>query len=91
MTGAPLSMMELATELMSCGATVSAVVLSRKGGLLGELSRRGIKVLPDKAELSYKTAIKADLVIAGSAVCESWIGKPFYKQFESFSSNVSIV
>ncbi|KAG9459331.1 hypothetical protein H6P81_003839 [Aristolochia fimbriata] len=73
MTGAPLSMMELATELMSCGATVSAVVLSRKGGLMGELTRRGIKVLPDKAEFSYKTAMKADLVIAGSAVCESWI------------------
>lgn len=74
MTGAPLSMMELATELLSCGATVSAVVLSRKGGLLSELSRRRIKVLEDKAELSFKTAMKADLVIAGSAVCASWIG-----------------
>ncbi|XP_058111539.1 uncharacterized protein LOC131254853 [Magnolia sinica] len=73
MTGAPLSMMELATELLSCGGTVSAVVLSKKGGLMGELTRRGIRVLKDKAELSYKTAMKADLVIAGSAVCSSWI------------------
>ncbi|XP_038713715.1 uncharacterized protein LOC120007519 isoform X2 [Tripterygium wilfordii] len=73
MTGAPLSMMELATELLSCGATVSAVVLSKKGGLMTELSRRKIKVLEDKADLSFKTAMKADLVIAGSAVCASWI------------------
>jgi len=75
MTGAPLSMMELATELLSCGATVSAVVLSKKGGLMSELARRRIKVLEDKADLSFKTAMKADLVIAGSAVCASWIGK----------------
>lgn len=75
MTGAPLSMMELATELLSCGATVSAVVLSKKGGLMPELVRRRIKVLEDKADFSFKTAMKADLVIAGSAVCASWIGK----------------
>ncbi|KAJ4828686.1 hypothetical protein Tsubulata_050139, partial [Turnera subulata] len=73
MTGAPLSMLELATELLSCGATVSAVVLSKKGGLMSELSRRKIKVLEDRADLSFKTAMKADLVIAGSAVCASWI------------------
>ncbi|EEF34183.1 glycosyltransferase, putative [Ricinus communis] len=73
MTGAPLSMMELATEFLSCGATVSAVVLSKKGGLMSELNRRRIKVLEDKADLSFKTAMKADLVIAGSAVCASWI------------------
>ncbi|ERN06045.1 hypothetical protein AMTRI_Chr05g64550 [Amborella trichopoda] len=73
MTGAPLSMMELATELLSCGGTVSAVVLSKKGGLMAELSRRGIKVLKDKADFSYKVAMKADLVIAGSAVCSDWI------------------
>lgn len=73
MTGAPLSMMELATELLSCGATVSAVVLSKKGGLMPELARRGIKVLEDKDKVSFKTAMKADLVIAGSAVCASWI------------------
>uniref|UniRef100_A0A5B7BFH7 Glycosyl transferase family 1 domain-containing protein n=1 Tax=Davidia involucrata TaxID=16924 RepID=A0A5B7BFH7_DAVIN len=73
MTGAPLSMMELATELLSCGATVSAVVLSKKGGLMPELARRKIKVLEDRANLSFKTAMKADLVIAGSAVCASWI------------------
>jgi hypothetical protein len=74
MTGAPLSMLELATELLSCGATVSAIALSKKGGLMSELSRRRIKVLEDKADLSFKTAMKADLVIAGSAVCASWIG-----------------
>ncbi|KAM3699860.1 hypothetical protein ACJW31_05G057500 [Castanea mollissima] len=73
MTGAPISMMELATELLSCGATVSAVVLSKRGGLMPELDRRGIKVLEDRADLSFKTAMKADLVIAGSAVCASWI------------------
>ncbi|KAK1265197.1 hypothetical protein QJS04_geneDACA023829 [Acorus gramineus] len=73
MTGSPLSMMELATEILSCGGSVSAVVLSRKGGLMGELDRRGIKVLKDKAEFSFKTAMKADIVIAGSAVCASWI------------------
>ncbi|XP_052181665.1 uncharacterized protein LOC127794531 isoform X2 [Diospyros lotus] len=73
MTGAPLSMLELATEFVSCGATVSVVVLSRKGGLMPELSRRKIKVLDDRADLSFKTAWKADLVIAGSAVCASWI------------------
>ncbi|KAF6172915.1 hypothetical protein GIB67_035469 [Kingdonia uniflora] len=73
LTGAPISMMELATELMSCGATVFAVVLSKKGGLMKELSRRKINVLEDKVEQSYKTATKADLVIAGSALCASWI------------------
>ncbi|TXG69136.1 hypothetical protein EZV62_004071 [Acer yangbiense] len=73
MTGAPLSMMELATELLSCGATVSAVVLSKKGGLMPELTRRRIKVVEDRGELSFKTSMKADLVIAGSAVCASWI------------------
>lgn len=75
MTGAPISMMELATELLSCGATVSAVVLSKKGGLMSELTKRRIKVLDDRADLSFKTAMKADLVIAGSAVCASWIGE----------------
>ncbi|KAH0845282.1 hypothetical protein HID58_091852 [Brassica napus] len=64
MTGAPISMMELASELLSCGATVYAVVLSRRGGLLQELIRRRIKL---------QTAMKADLVVAGSAVCATWI------------------
>lgn len=73
MTGAPLSMLELATELLSCGATISAVVLSKKGGLMPDLARRKIKVLEDKDKISFKTAMKADLVIAGSAVCASWI------------------
>ncbi|CAN6456349.1 unnamed protein product [Victoria cruziana] len=73
MTSAPMSMLQLASELLSCGGTVSAVVLSKKGELMGELSRRGIKLLKDKTDLSYKAASKADLVIAGSAVCASWI------------------
>ncbi|CAL5210660.1 unnamed protein product [Lathyrus oleraceus] len=73
MTGAPLSMMELATELMRCEANVSAVVLSKKGGLMEELIRRKIKVVDDKADHSFKAAMNADLVIAGSAVCSSWI------------------
>lgn len=75
MTGAPLSMMELATELLSCEAIVSVVVLSKKGGLMPELVRRKIKVVEDNAIVSFKTAAKADLVIAGSAVCSSWIGE----------------
>ncbi|CAN4088939.1 unnamed protein product [Withania somnifera] len=73
MTGAPLAMLELATELLSCGATVYAVPLSKRGGLMSELSRRKIKVLDDKSDVSFKTAMKADLIIAGSAVCASWI------------------
>lgn len=81
MTGAPISMLELATELLSCGATVSAVVLSKKGGLLPELSRRKIKVIEDRADLSFKTAMKADLVIPGSAVCGSWIGEAYENCF----------
>ncbi|KAK4428071.1 N-acetyl-alpha-D-glucosaminyl L-malate synthase [Sesamum alatum] len=73
MTGAPLAMLELATEFLSCGATISVIVLNKKGGLMPELARRKIKVLEDKADLSFKTAMKADLIIAGSAVCSSWI------------------
>ncbi|XP_020205410.1 uncharacterized protein LOC109790634 isoform X1 [Cajanus cajan] len=88
MTGAPLSMMELATELLSCGATVSAVVLSKKGGLMSELSRRRIKVLDDKADLSFKTAMKADIVIAGSAVCASWI-EQYIEHFPAGASQVA--
>ncbi|KAK2425344.1 UDP-Glycosyltransferase superfamily protein [Trifolium repens] len=88
MTGAPLSMLELATELLSCGATVSAIALSKKGGLMSELSRRRIKVLKDKADLSFKTAMKADLVIAGSAVCASWIEK-YIERFPAGASQVA--
>ncbi|KAG1335496.1 Capsular polysaccharide biosynthesis glycosyltransferase CapM [Cocos nucifera] len=87
MTGAPLSMMELATELLSCGGTVSAVVLSKKGGLMAELDRRAIKVLKDRAELSFKAAMKADLVIAGSAVCSSWI-EQYVTKFPAGSSKI---
>ncbi|KAK4754005.1 hypothetical protein SAY87_002109 [Trapa incisa] len=87
MTGAPLSMMDLATELLSCGATVSAVVLSKKGGLMPELTRRRIKVLEDKADFSFKTAMKADLVIAGSAVCASWIDQ-YMEHFPAGGSQV---
>ncbi|KAK7325189.1 hypothetical protein VNO77_29343 [Canavalia gladiata] len=88
MTGAPLSMMELATELLSCGATVSVVVLSKKGGLMSELARRRIKVLEDKADFSFKTAMKADLVIAGSAVCASWI-EQYIEHFPAGASQVA--
>ncbi|ESW07701.1 hypothetical protein PHAVU_010G151400 [Phaseolus vulgaris] len=88
MTGAPLSMMELATELLSCEASVYAVVLSRKGGLMQELARRHIKVLDDKAYLSFKTAAKADLVIAGSAVCASWI-EQYIERFPAGASKVA--
>ncbi|XP_020097562.1 uncharacterized protein LOC109716494 [Ananas comosus] len=87
MTGAPLSMMELATEILSCGGTVSAVVLSRKGGLMEELDNRGIKVLRDRADFSFKTAMKADLVIAGSAVCSSWL-EQYLLHFPSASNRI---
>ncbi|KAF7135035.1 hypothetical protein RHSIM_Rhsim08G0219400 [Rhododendron simsii] len=73
MTGAPISMMELATELLSCEATVSVVVLDKKGGLMAELVRRKIEVVKDKKIVSFKTAVEADVVIPGSAVCASWI------------------
>ncbi|KAL0294717.1 UNVERIFIED_CONTAM: hypothetical protein Sradi_6871900 [Sesamum radiatum] len=53
----------------------SVIVLNKKGGLMPELARRKIKVLEDKTDLSFKTAMKADLIIAGSAVCSSWIGE----------------
>ncbi|KAK6912104.1 Glycosyl transferase, family 1 [Dillenia turbinata] len=88
MTGAPLAMMELASELMSCGAAVSAVVLSKRGGLMPELARRRIKVLEDKAEFSIKTAMKADLIIAGSAVCASWI-EQYMEHFRPGSSQIA--
>ncbi|KAI8544400.1 hypothetical protein RHMOL_Rhmol08G0293700 [Rhododendron molle] len=73
MTGAPISMMELATELLLCEANVSVVVLDRGGGLMVELKRRKIKVVEDKGIVSFKTAVEADVVIPGSAVCASWI------------------
>ncbi|XP_020987743.1 uncharacterized protein LOC107464012 [Arachis duranensis] len=89
MTGAPLSMMELGTELLNCGgAAVSAVVLSKKGGLMQELTRRRIKVLEDKAQLSFKAARNADLVIAGSAVCASWI-EQYIDHFPDAASQVA--
>ncbi|KAI6671940.1 hypothetical protein NL676_006825 [Syzygium grande] len=88
MTGAPLSMMELATELLSCGATVSAVVLSRKGGLMPELVRRRIKVLEDKADFSFKVGMKSDVVIAGSAVCASWIDQ-YIEHFPAGGSQIT--
>ncbi|XP_021912550.1 uncharacterized protein LOC110826247 isoform X1 [Carica papaya] len=88
MTGAPISMMELTTELLSCGATVSAVVLSKKGGLMQELARRRIKVVEDRADLSFKTAMKADLVIAGSAVCASWIDQ-YIAHFHAGGSQIA--
>ncbi|KAL5729372.1 hypothetical protein ACHQM5_002340 [Ranunculus cassubicifolius] len=88
MTGAPLSMLELATELMSCGATVSVVILNKRGGLMPEITRRRIKVIEDKEKLSFKAAMKADLVIAGSAVCASWI-EQYHEQFPAGSSQIA--
>ncbi|KNA14193.1 hypothetical protein SOVF_109830 [Spinacia oleracea] len=88
MTGAPLSMLELATELLSCGATVHAVVLSRRGGLLAELTKRRIKIVDDKAEHSFKAAMKADLVIAGSAVCAQWIER-YLTYFKAGSNQIA--
>lgn len=88
MTGAPLSMLELATELLSCGATVHAVILSRRGGLMEELTRRRIKVIDDKAEHSFKAAMKADLVIAGSAVCAQWI-EQYIAYFNAGSNQIA--
>ncbi|KAK9677146.1 hypothetical protein RND81_11G123700 [Saponaria officinalis] len=88
MTGAPLSMLELATELLSCGATVHAVILNRRGGLMSELTRRRIKIIDDKAEHSFKAAMKADLVIAGSAVCAQWI-EQYLKYFSAGSNQIA--
>ncbi|KAG5537632.1 hypothetical protein RHGRI_024921 [Rhododendron griersonianum] len=73
MTGAPISMMELATELLLCEANVSVVVLNKKGGLMAELVRRNIEVVKDTKNVSFKTAVEADVVIPGTAVCASWI------------------
>lgn len=78
MTGAPILMMELAIEILICGGTVSAVALSRKGGLMEELNQRGINVLKDKGRYSFRAANRADLVVARLAVCSSWIGKCYF-------------
>ncbi|CAM6007520.1 unnamed protein product [Sphagnum balticum] len=75
MTGAPLAMLELASEMVRCGGKVSAVVLNKKGGLYKELLSRGVFVLRDKFSFSWKAAAKADLVVAGSAACNTWIGQ----------------
>lgn len=74
MTGAPLAMLELATEMVNCGGKISAVILNKKGGLYKELLHRGILILQDKAAHSWKAAAKADLVVASSAACNVWIG-----------------
>ncbi|KAL5072640.1 hypothetical protein RYX36_011624 [Vicia faba] len=87
MTGAPLSMMELATEMMRCGGNVLAVVLSKKGGLMEELIRRKIKVVDDKVVHSFKAALSADLVVAGSAVCSSWI-EQYIEYFPSAANHI---
>ncbi|KAJ3677907.1 hypothetical protein LUZ60_001710 [Juncus effusus] len=87
LTGAPISMMELASELIGCGARVSVVAVNRKGGLLQELEKRGIRVIKDRLETSFKAALKADLVIAGSAVCSSWI-EQYLSHHPSGSNNI---
>ncbi|KAL3701399.1 hypothetical protein R1sor_019421 [Riccia sorocarpa] len=73
MTSAPLSMLELGAKMRSCGGRVSAVVLNKQGSLNSELVARGIRILQDKAQHSWSAAAKADLVVAGSASCASWI------------------
>ena len=74
LTGAPLAVLELATEIVNCGGRISAVVLNKKGGLYRELVQRGIAIVRDKLSSSWKAAARADLVVAGSAACNTWIG-----------------
>ncbi|KAH7432431.1 hypothetical protein KP509_07G022100 [Ceratopteris richardii] len=73
MTGSPLALFELGKDLLGCGAKVIAVALSQKGGLLQELLARKFKVLKSKSASTFKSAAKVDLIVAGSAVCASWI------------------
>eukprot|EP00850_Spirogloea_muscicola_P017614 SM000153S01603 [mRNA] locus=s153:323513:326130:+ [translate_table: standard] len=75
-TGAPLAVVELAGEMVGCGATVDAVVLNRRGAALKELSRRHIGLIKDKGVASWDAAMNADVVIVGSAASVAWIG-PF--------------
>ncbi|MCO5578431.1 hypothetical protein L7F22_032273 [Adiantum nelumboides] len=77
MTGSPLAMFELAKELLGCGGKVVVVALSQKGGLLQGLLSRKIKVLKSKAASTFKAAASVDFIVAGSAVCATWI-----EQFE---------
>ncbi|KAM1380550.1 hypothetical protein ACFX2I_022262 [Malus domestica] len=58
---------------------------------MAELARRRIKVLEDKGKQSFKTAMKADLVIAGSAVCASWIGENHFKKFHHSNLSKSVL
>eukprot|EP00250_Pteridium_aquilinum_P005694 c15746_g2_i1 orf=488-1765(+) len=75
MTGSPLAMLELANEILNCHGKVVVVALSQKGGLLPELLARRIKVLKSKAAATFKAAASVDTIVAGSAVCASWIEK----------------
>lgn len=74
MTGAPLAMLELASKIVSCGGKVSAVILNKRGGLYKELVQRGVMIVRDKYTYSWKAAARADLVVAGSAACNAWLG-----------------
>ena len=74
LTGAPLAMLELASKIVSCGGKVSAVILNKRGGLYKELVQRGITIVRDNYTNSWKAAARADLVVAGSAACNAWIG-----------------
>lgn len=91
MTGAPLAVLELATEIVNCGGRISAVVLNKKGGLYRELVQRGIVIVRDKLSSSWKAAARADLVVAGSAACNTWIGTfiifPFPFWFDYANAN----
>ncbi|XP_070679697.1 uncharacterized protein [Malus domestica] len=64
------------------------LLFSKKGGLMAELARRRIKVLEDKGKQSFKTAMKVDLVIAGSAVCASWIDQ-YMDHFPAGASQIA--
>ncbi|ONK80788.1 uncharacterized protein A4U43_C01F21740 [Asparagus officinalis] len=76
MTGAPLSMLELGAEILSCDGLVYAIVLSWKGGLMGELKKRGIKVLRhDRGSAEFQVCPrKADHIIEQDRLSAlSWI------------------
>ncbi|KAH7366531.1 hypothetical protein KP509_18G083000 [Ceratopteris richardii] len=75
MTGSPLAMLELGEELLNCGGNVLVVALSQKGGLLQKLLATKMKVLKSKSKSALVAATRVDVIIAGSAVCASWIEK----------------
>ena len=63
------------SEMEKTKRKVDVVLLNKKGGLLPELERRGLNVLPGKKESSWAAARKADVVVASSATVAPWIGE----------------